>query len=118
MQLDAVSHEGAMILTVQAERIDAASAVQLKNQFRDATNDATGRVIMDLDQVKFMDSSGLGAMVAVLKLLKGRKLELVNLSPTVSKVFALTRMDKVFKILPDMDEAFASLSSDKAQKAS
>ena len=115
MQIEAVSHDEAMVLTVQAERIDAASAVQLKNQFRDATDDTTGRVIMDLNQVKFMDSSGLGAMVAVLKLLKGRKLELAGLSPTVSKVFSLTRMDKVFMVHADVSSALAGLG-DAGQK--
>lgn len=117
MQLDAVSHDGSMILTVHAERIDAAGAVQLKNQFREATEGTDERVIMNLERVEFMDSSGLGAMVAALKLLAGRKLELVNLSPTVAKVFALTRMDKVFVVHSDMDSALSPNSAGIIQKA-
>lgn len=105
MHIDAVSKDGIMILTVRAERIDAASAVQLKNQFRDLIADWNGRIVMDLEEVKFMDSSGLGAMVAALKLSGSRKLELAQLSKTVGKVFTLTRMDKVFTIHSDVETA-------------
>jgi anti-sigma B factor antagonist len=56
-------------------------------------------VILDLAQVDFLDSSGLGAVVAVMKVLgPTRKLELAGLTPTVEKVFRLTRMDQVFTI--------------------
>jgi anti-sigma B factor antagonist len=49
--------------------------------------------------VNFLDSSGLGAVVAVMKLLMpARKLELAGLTATVEKVFRLTRMDSVFTI--------------------
>ncbi len=57
------------------------------------------RVILDMSQVHFLDSSGLGAVVAVMKLLQPeRKLELSGLTSTVEKVFRLTRMDSIFTI--------------------
>jgi anti-sigma B factor antagonist len=62
---------------------------------------------MDLASVTFMDSSGLGAMVAALKSLDGRRLELCGLTGAVDKVFTLTRMDKVFVIHVDADQAIA-----------
>jgi anti-sigma B factor antagonist len=55
--------------------------------------------------VAFLDSSGLGAVVAVKKLMgPDRRLDLACLTPAVDKVFRLTRMDSVFTIhaaLPD-----------------
>ena len=60
-------------------------------------------VIMDLTAVNFLDSSGLGAIVAVMKLLApARRLELAGLTPAVEKVFRLTRMVSVFTIHPDV----------------
>ena len=54
-----------------------------------------------MTQVAFLDSSGLGAVVAAMKALgPDRPLELAGLTPTVQKVFRLTRMDSVFKIHP------------------
>ncbi|MEP5762050.1 MAG: STAS domain-containing protein [Litoreibacter sp.] len=100
------------ILTVSCDRIDAANAVHIKDAFAAAIAAETGRIIMDLAAVSFMDSSGLGAMVASMKLIdNGRKLELCNLSQAVNKVFTLTRMYSVFEIHPDLETALADTSS-------
>ncbi|MEM9582903.1 MAG: STAS domain-containing protein [Pseudomonadota bacterium] len=105
---------GVLVLTPDSERIDAASAIYLKDQFRDATAATDCRVVIDLAEVNFMDSSGLGAMVSALKLLKGRKLELAGLTPVVEKVFKLTRMDQVFIIHPDLNSALSGTGADAA----
>ena len=63
------------------------------------TEHGDGPVILDLSRVDFIDSSGLGAIVAVMKFLApARKLELAALTPNVERVFHLTRMDSVFPI--------------------
>jgi anti-sigma B factor antagonist len=63
-------------------------------------------VVLDLGQVTFVDSSGLGAIVAVMKSMgDGRRLDLASLTPDVAKVFRLTRMDTVFLIHADLDRA-------------
>ena len=108
---------GALVLTLTANRIDAASAIHFKDGFREAAANCDGRVIMDLSSVMFMDSSGLGAMVAALKSLKGRELELCGLTAAVDKVFKLTRMDKVFSVYIDVEQALASGSSNGVNAA-
>ncbi len=93
-------HSGEMlIVTALGDRIDAAGAIQFKDRMRELTQQPSKRVMLDLSRVAFLDSSGLGAVVAVLKALgPERKLELAGLTPTVQKVFRLTRMDSVFTI--------------------
>ncbi|SFR36469.1 STAS domain-containing protein [Litoreibacter janthinus] len=108
---------GVLVLTLTATRIDAACAVHFKDDFREAVAAHSGRVVMNLAGVTFMDSSGLGAMVAALKALGGRKLELCNLTAAVDKVFRLTRMDKVFVMHEDLDQALASGGSKGADAA-
>ncbi len=88
-----------LLVTVLGKRIDAASAIQFKDQMRALTADAPNRIILDLEQVDFVDSSGLGAIVAAMKqLAPNQTMELAALSPMVGKVFRLTRMDTVFTI--------------------
>lgn len=88
-----------LVIRVAEDRIDAAGAIQFKERMRDLIAIPSERVILDLSMVHFLDSSGLGAVVAVMKLLApDRKLELAGLAPTVEKVFRLTRMDSVFTI--------------------
>lgn len=91
----------ALVVTVKDSRIDAAVAIEFKEAVRSRAEAFGNPVILDLSQVTFLDSSGLGAVVAVMKLLAPeRRLELAGLTPPVAKVFRLTRMDTVFTIHP------------------
>jgi anti-sigma B factor antagonist len=105
MELVAEPRAGYLAIRVEVDRIDAASAIRFKDRMRELTQGSLGPVVLDLARVAFLDSSGLGAVVAAMKALgPDRPLELSGLTPTVQKVFRLTRMDSVFTIhssLPD-----------------
>ena len=108
MELSVNSSGPTTFVTVEASRIDAAVAIQFKDQMRAVTTPDTDRLVLDMGKVTFLDSSGLGAVVAVMKHLDPQtKLELAALTPTVAKVFRLTRLDTVFTIHPDLDAAGA-----------
>ncbi|MEP2782674.1 MAG: STAS domain-containing protein [Pseudoruegeria sp.] len=101
-----------LFVTVEESRIDAAGALEFKEDMRKLAADAPPRVVLDLGKVTFLDSSGLGALVAVLKLMAPEaKLELAQLGGAVAQVMKLTRMDKVFTIHPTSDAALASTSA-------
>ncbi|MCY1126641.1 STAS domain-containing protein [Frigidibacter sp. RF13] len=103
MKLTSEMIDGAQVVRVEEERIDASVAIQFKDRMRELAAGASGRVILDMGRVGFVDSSGLGAIVAVMKLLApATKLELAALTPTVGKVFHMTRMDSVFAIHPEV----------------
>ena len=102
MDLNSTIHNGINIITVGASRIDAASAIQFKDAMRAATSSGPEHVVLDLSGVNFVDSSGLGAIVASMKQLgDARRLDLAGLTPDVEKVFRLTRMDSIFVIHKD-----------------
>ena len=112
MELDSKKTGEAQVLTPLAARIDAASAIQFKDAVRAATVDGPPRVVLDLGNVQFVDSSGLGAIVSSMKHLgSGRKMDLAALNPDVDKVFRLTRMDTVFKIYADIETATGQVST-------
>jgi anti-sigma B factor antagonist len=112
MQLTTQTLPKVLSVLVLEDRIDAASAIQFKEQMRDLTGTAHPRVVLDLARVKFLDSSGLGAIVAVRKLLgPDRVMELSSLTPTVEKVFRLTRMDTIFTIHPSHEAAVANAAA-------
>jgi anti-sigma B factor antagonist len=88
-----------LIVTANISRIDAACAIQFKDKMRELTRNPPKRVVLDLADVDFVDSSGLGAIVVAMKQLGlNTQLELAALTPTVEKVFRLTQMDSVFVI--------------------
>ncbi|MBD2776459.1 STAS domain-containing protein [Iningainema tapete] len=63
-------------------------------------------VLVDFQDVTFMDSSGLGALVLAFKALRAadRKLVVCSINEQVRILFELTGMDKVFEIFPNQDE--------------
>lgn len=94
------------IVSVNEGRIDAAAAIRFKDRVREETGGTSGTVILDLSQVDFVDSSGLGAIVATMKHLgSGRRMDLAGLTENVDKVFRLTRMNTIFKIHETLETA-------------
>ena len=105
MNLESHTEGDIIAIRVLDDRIDAASAIQFKERMREIAAPPGARVVLDMSNVRFLDSSGLGAVVAVMKALGPlRRLELSGLTPTVQKVFRLTRMDSVFIIHPSLPE--------------
>lgn len=99
MQISGQPHGSALLVRVDETRIDAAVAIQFKETMRSVIAADGTPVILDLSSVQFLDSSGLGALVALMKMLgRARPLELACLHPTVAKVLRLTRMDTIFTI--------------------
>ena len=106
MGLTSTIQDETRVISVDADRIDAAMAIQFKDDMRTETSEGPDRVVLDLTNVDFIDSSGLGAIVAAMKQLGNeRQLDLAALTPDVEKVFRLTRMDTVFTILPEVPDA-------------
>ncbi|MBW4706545.1 STAS domain-containing protein [Roseobacter sp. YSTF-M11] len=110
MQLSTKTEEQLRIVSVQESRIDAAVAIEFKDAMRAETDGASDTVVLDLSEVQFIDSSGLGAIVAAMKHLGAeRRMALAGLTPTVERVFKLTRMDTVFSVFSTVDGALSAL---------
>ncbi|MDW3224050.1 MAG: STAS domain-containing protein [Paracoccaceae bacterium] len=110
MQLSKQTEDALCIVSVQEERIDAAVALAFKDAMRVQTDGCKDIVVLDLSEVQFIDSSGLGAIVSAMKNLGvERKMALAGLNPTVERVFQLTRMDTVFSVFTTVDGALAEL---------
>ena len=109
MNLTSTVKDGSQIITVNASRIDAAIAIRFKEDMHGMTRTGPDRIILDLTSVDFIDSSGLGAIVAAMKNLEPhRRIDLAGLNPSVDKVFRLTRMDTVFHLFPSLEDAVAA----------
>jgi anti-sigma B factor antagonist len=106
------------VIRMEGERLDAVIAVEFKERFRKLSKTARPRVVLDMTGITFMDSSGLGAVVAVYKLLgQQHQFDLTGLSPAVDRVFRLTRMDSIFNIYPALTDALSAEGAADAQQA-
>ncbi|WP_187428204.1 hypothetical protein ROLI_003440 [Roseobacter fucihabitans] len=110
MRISTKTEDALRIVSIHEQRIDAAVALEFKDTMRVETEGGTETVVLDLSMVEFIDSSGLGAIVAAMKYLgTERKMALAGLTPTVARVFQLTRMDSVFSVFSTVDGARAEL---------
>ncbi|MCJ1900063.1 MULTISPECIES: STAS domain-containing protein [Paracoccus] len=99
MQLTLLPQPDGLTIRVDEKRLDAAIATAFKDRVRGMIAGGGAQVTLDLGGVEFMDSSGLGAVIAIYKAMPaGRKLTLTGLTPNVERVFHLTRMDTVLTI--------------------
>ena len=101
-----------LIATVLDGRIVADNAPRFKSYLAEFISNGNRSIVLDMAAVTFIDSSGLGALVASLKAI-GNDGELVisGARATVASMFKLTRMDKVFRMYENNDAAVAALSS-------
>lgn len=102
-------HDAAVIVLTMA-RLDAAVAPAFKQAVVQVIESGERRLLLDLEQVKFLDSSGLGAMVSILKALGPQgAIAVCNARGAVNTLFHLTRMDKVFTIVASRADGLARL---------
>ncbi|SEP69257.1 anti-sigma B factor antagonist [Azotobacter beijerinckii] len=102
--------DGILILTLTENRLDAANTPQFRELVIEQLKNGLSRIVLNMHTVQFVDSSGLGGLVSILKRIGPMgDLVLVGLAPNVLKTFTLTRMDRVFSIAPDVDAALKQL---------
>ncbi|HEY2428824.1 MAG TPA: STAS domain-containing protein [Acidimicrobiales bacterium] len=87
--------------------IDLASAPALRARLAEATQDPPARVVLDMSQLDFIDSTGLGVLVGTLRRVRGGggDVRIGGARPGIERVFSVTGLDRVFHLFPTVDEA-------------
>jgi anti-sigma B factor antagonist len=94
-----------LVVTVNAAHINASAVLEFKDSMN-AIDESNSKILLNFEQVKFINSSGLGAVVSVMQHSgKGRIMDLRALTPTVENVSRLTRMDSIFSIYSTLEQA-------------
>jgi anti-sigma B factor antagonist len=100
-----------LIAKVTETRIAADVAPRFKEEIMDYLKSGNRSIVLDLSEVAFIDSSGLGALIACLKVVStDGELALCGAQGTVANMFKLTRMNKVFRMFNSPEEAASALS--------
>ena len=108
LRLEVSERGGWSVLEVGGE-IDVATAPRLREQLISLVNDERYRIVVDLDAVDFIDSTGLGVLIGALKRVRTHDgdLALVCSEARILKVFEITGLLSVFAVHPTVDEAVA-----------
>jgi anti-sigma B factor antagonist len=99
------------VVVLSGEQLDAGNAKEFKRDIAPLL-EPRGKVVFDLAEVRFVDSSGLGALLSSLRQLNatGGDLKLCGMSKPVRALFELVRMHRIFDICITKDEAVRSFT--------
>jgi anti-sigma B factor antagonist len=106
-----IEENGAVkVIYVKEERLDAHNSDELKAELNRLFDGGTKDLLIDLKEVRFIDSSGLGVLVSGFKNAAARQgsLKLSGLQSQVKSMFELTRLHRVFDIFQTVDDALES----------
>jgi anti-sigma B factor antagonist len=102
---------GILRVRVLDKRMDAHGAPDFKQKLTAMVERGNRLIALDISNVEFIDSSGLGVLVSLLKQLGGQgEIAIGGVRDSVGGLFKLTRLDKVFQIFSDPQAAIEALA--------
>ncbi|MEQ9403404.1 MAG: STAS domain-containing protein [Cyclobacteriaceae bacterium] len=106
MNFNANKYENYSIVNIGDEKIDTSVAPELKSEFMTLNKDGVKSIIIDMSNVKYVDSSGLSAfLVGNRTFSESGAFVLYNITDHVMKLISISQLDKVMTIVPSKEEA-------------
>lgn len=98
------------VVAVRGE-IDLFTAPELKAALGEAIEAGRTRIVVDLSDTTFLDSTALGVLIGTVKRLRSRdgRLTIVNTDASIAKTFEITGLDQIFTIRTTRGDALAAL---------
>jgi anti-sigma B factor antagonist len=130
LAIDVLERDGATVIRPGGERLDLEVAPEFRGAVLQLIKSGHRNLVVDLRDVAFIDSSGLGTLVSALKQLKVAKdrrrvpraggsrrptargdVKLANVQPSVAALLEIIRLNRVFSSYPSVEDAVKSFSS-------
>jgi anti-sigma B factor antagonist len=104
---------GVSILDLSGKIVLGEGDVQVKERIKDLLSDGQRRILLNLAEVNYIDSAGLGTLIGSYTTAKrdGGSLKLVNLTKRIQDLLAITKLITVFETFDSEAEALASFNS-------
>ena len=118
MQFGVDHHEGFSIITIPGDVLDAHNTKQFKNDIQMFLQPGC-KIVFDMGHLRFVDSSGIGAMISCLRQAHAMsgEIKLCALTKPVRAVFELVRMHQLFEIFSTREDALRALRQKQSAAA-
>ena len=119
LKLGHYNKDGIEVVDVEGE-IDVYTAPRLRELLIDLVNKNNYQLVVNMEKVEFLDSTGLGVLVGAVKRVRAHdgSLDLVCTQQRILKIFKITGLTKVFGIHETVDQAIAAKKSAKLRRPS
>jgi anti-sigma B factor antagonist len=99
---------GYLVIEVLETWLGADKATAFKESVTRSIEGDSLLILLDLSRVNFIDSSGLGALLSIVKRIpKSKKLLICGTTAPVTRMFMLTRLDRIFTMVPSVEDVIA-----------
>jgi len=111
MEFKIAEQDGVVIISLIGKIMGGPEAGQINEQINSNIDQGKKRIIIDLEKVEWMNSSGLGILIGAIQTLKNNdgSLCLINVSDRIKELLRITKLINVFDIKPDLESAMASV---------
>ena len=111
---DAIDVSEVRIMKIHDRKLDARISALYKQEFVAFRADDVVHVVVDLSDVEFMDSSGLGALLLGRRMFAedGGDLKITGAQEKVMGIFRIAKLDRIFSFHPTTDEAIAKFKQE------
>lgn len=112
MILNTHDNKGVLVAAIQIKEANLSQADEMKAELLSLIDNKHKNILIDFARVEYVDSSFLGAMVSALKYAVSHKVDIgiIGLAKDIAELFALIRLDKVFKVYANEAEAVATIT--------
>ena len=112
MKFDIKEKEGVVIILLEGEMLGGPDATSLSEKFREFINAGKNKIIVDMQKIDWMNSSGLGILIGGLTTVRnsGGDLKLLHLNDKLQELLKITKLSRVFETFNDEDEAIGSFA--------
>ena len=106
------------VLTVDEENLNSVLAPDLKSEFVILRNEGIKNLILDLSRVKYVDSSGLSAILTGNRLWKNSGAFIITgvVHPAVEKLIKISRLESILTIIPTLEESIDYVFMDEIER--
>lgn len=106
MEFTVDKYENYSMAKINQEKVDSTVAPELKTEFMDLAQDGVKSLIVDMSNVKYVDSSGLSALLVGNRSFgESGAFVLYNVTDHVMKLISISQLDKVMNIVSGQEEA-------------
>ncbi len=108
-----ISENITVLSITELERLNAACAPELRKRLMELIGDEAKCAVVNMSDIRYIDSSGLSVFISLNKMLRAKDgdMKLCGLTSTVQATFELTRLHRVFDILPDEASAISAFKN-------
>ena len=111
MDIHVSERDDTVILALAGKLMGGPEAGQINDEINTLIDQDKKKIVIDLKRVEWMNSSGLGILIGTITTLKNNdgKLSLIYVSERINNLLRITKLQNVFSIYADLEEAIAEM---------